>query len=352
MKVELASHRVGLRQVFAAAHGTVAARDLLELRLTDADGITGRGEAAPLPAYDGVTPAQVVAALEVCRPVLEQDGEREDVLARCAERVLLPQALAVVDLALWDLAGRRAGAPVWRLLGAARAEPVEVNATIGAEDRAGAAAQAAQARAEGFTIVKVKVGIGDDAGRVAAVRAAGGPQMRIRLDANGAWTVPEARAHLRVLAPAGLELCEEPVHGAEALGRLYAEAPVAISLDESAAEPVALERRCADAVCLKVSACGGISGLIQAAHRARTLGYEVYLASTLDGPLGIAAALHAAAVIRPERPCGLATLALLETADPFPPARGRMSAPDAPGLGVAPGAPDAPGLGQAPEPAP
>ena len=67
---------------------------------------------------------------------------------------------------------------------------------------------------------------------------------------------------------------------------------------------------------------------------ARGLGYEVYLASTLDGPLGIAAALHAAAALDPDRRCGLATLALFERApDPLP-GTGRIASPRrAPGLG-------------------
>jgi L-alanine-DL-glutamate epimerase-like enolase superfamily enzyme len=87
-------------------------------------------------------------------------------------------------------------------------------------------------------------------------------------------------------------------------------------------------------VCLKIASFGGITGVVQAARLARTAGYEVYLASTLDGPLGIAAALHAAAVMRPERACGLATLALFaDRADPLPARDGRIGLPDGPGLG-------------------
>jgi L-alanine-DL-glutamate epimerase-like enolase superfamily enzyme len=289
----------------------------------------GYGEAAPLPGYDGVGVDEVRGALEDCRGVLERDGTLEE----CAEMTVLPQALAAVDLALWDLRGRRAGQPVWRLLGGSTAPAVEVNYTIGASDRAGAAAEAAAARAAGFRCVKVKVGVGDDAGRLAAVRAAGGPEMAIRVDANGAWAVAEAEAALRVLAPAGIELCEEPASGLDAVEEL--DAPVPIALDESADEPGALDVRVADAVCLKVARCGGITGLLAAARRARAAGYEVYLGSTLDGPLGIAAALHAAAVVKPDRPCGLATLSLLDRlANPLPARRGVMTAPKAPGLGA------------------
>ena len=86
--------------------------------------------------------------------------------------------------------------------------------------------------------------------------------------------------------------------------------------------------------CLKIAAAGGLTGLLAAASRARTAGYEVYLASTLDGPLGISAALHAAAVLAPMRACGLATLALFDgRADPLPVRAGMLAAPAGPGLG-------------------
>jgi L-alanine-DL-glutamate epimerase-like enolase superfamily enzyme len=309
------------------------------LGLRDADGALGFGEAAPLQTYDGVGIQDVCAAVEDCREVLEgADGrDHAELLAACAERAVLPQALAAIDLALWDLAGRRAGAPVWRLLGAAEPRPVEVNAAIAAADRAGAAAEAAAAARAGFGCLKVKVGIGDDAGRLAAVRAAGGPDVAVRVDANGAWTVDEALASLRMLEPAGLECCEEPVHGLDEIRAVAEAAGVPVALDESAVLPGALDRRVCAAVCLKVSSCGGIGGLLEAARRARAVGYEVYLASTFDGPLGVAAALHAACVVAPDRFSGLATLGLFERAAPggLEVSAGRMAPPPGEGLGRA-----------------
>ncbi len=307
------------------------------VRLLAPDGASGYGEAAPLDSYDGVTVEDVCAALDRCQGALHgSDGEdRAGLLAACAARAQLPQALAAIDLALWDIAGLRAGQPVWRLLGAAAPAPLAVNATIAAADRASASAAAAAARAAGFRCLKVKVGIGDDAGRLAAVRAAAGPQMEIRLDANGSWSPSEATAALRALEPAGIELCEEPAAGLEQIERVAAETPLPIALDESATAPGALERRACEAVCLKVSSWGGISGLIDVARRARRVGYRIYLASTLDGPLGIAAALHAAAVIRPDYACGLGTLSLFDgRRDPLAARGGRMALPDGPGLGA------------------
>jgi o-succinylbenzoate synthase len=342
VKLGIESIRARLRAPFVSAQGSLSSRQLLLVSLTGDDGVAGYGEAAPLEHYDGVDIGACRAALEDCRSLLADTGDDFDhlaLVAECARAAVLPQALAAIDLALWDLGGRRAGLPVWRLLGgsAEPPSPVEVNATIAPADRAGAAAEAATARDAGFRCVKVKVGLGDDAGRLAAVRAAIGPSIGIRIDANGGWSVDEALAYLRALEPAGVEVCEEPVTGLDAIERVASASPVRIALDESARLPGALDHRHADSVCLKVAGCGGITGIIEAAARARAAGYDVYLASTLDGPLGIAAALHAAAVVQPDRPSGLATLGLFDgRTDPFPPSLGSVAVPNGAGLGIEP----------------
>lgn len=338
MRLEVELIQARLRAPFVTSHGSLKDRPLVLVRVEDEDGFVGLGEAAPLADYHGVNANDVLEALEAARPILAagKHGATHDHehLSEWRRMAALP-AVAAVDMALWDLEGRRTGQPVWRLLGARAAPAVEVNYTIAAADRAGAAAEAGTARAAGFRCVKLKVGLGDDAGRVAAVRAVLGPEVAMRLDANGAWAVDEAVATLRVLSPAGIELCEEAVHGLEQTRSVAAALPdVALALDETASGAGALEDRVCQAVCLKVAASGGITGLLDAARRARSAGYHVYLASTLDGPLGIAAALHAAAGIHPDHPCGLATLGLFaEREDPFPPRAGRIEVPAGAGLG-------------------
>ena len=340
-RLEMRAMRLALRAPLRAAWGELRERELLEVRLAWPGGEAGAGEAAPLEPYDGVPMAAVAAALDAYASVLRElppDTPHDDVLAACAAERDLPQALAAIDLALWDRAGRRAGRPVAALLAQDAARAVPVNATLGAEDRAGAASQAAAARAAGFGCVKVKVGIGDDAGRIAAVRAAAGPGVAVRVDANGAWrSVEEAAANLRALAPAGLELAEEPMHGVEALRALRAVSPVALAMDETAAEPGAAGSGATDAVCLKISRCGGITGVLRDARAARAAGSRVYLASTFDGPLGVAAALHAAAALAAGGEalpaCGLATMsAFREHADVLRPAGGVIAVPAGPGL--------------------
>jgi L-alanine-DL-glutamate epimerase-like enolase superfamily enzyme len=334
------SLRFRLAEPMRAAWGELEEREVLRVRLDFGDGDYGLGEAAPLEPYDGVSLASVVAALDAYEAVLARASARSthaELLAACAAERALPQALAAIDLALWDRAGRRTGFPVAQLIAAGAARSVAVNATIGAVDRAGAAEAAAACAAAGFRCLKLKVGVGDDAGRLAAVRAAAGDEMAIRVDANGAWESPEeALAHLRTLAPAGVELCEEPVHGLAALRAVRKKSPVPVAMDETAAERGAPGSGAADAVCLKISRCGGISGLLRDARAARAAGTKVYVASSLDGPLGIAAGLHAAAGLRASGPvafCGLATLSSFDDhADVLAPHAGEIPVPDGPGL--------------------
>ncbi len=345
MRLAVSPLRLSLRTPLRTAWGELAERELLIVTLDDGDGLVGVGEAAPLEPYDGVAMAAVRAALDAYARVLADLGggvEPEHALAECRAERDLPQALAGVDLALWDLAGKRAGRPVAELLSIEAARSIPVNATIGAEDRAGAAAAAAAAAAAQFDTVKVKVGLGDDAGRLAAVRAAVGPQVAIRVDANGAWSVDEAVAHLRALAPVGIELAEEPVHGVEQLRAVRAEVDVPIAMDETAAHEGAAGSGAVDAVCLKISRCGGITGVLRDAAFARAASSTVYLASTFDGPVGIAAGVHVAAALTaggylPAH--GLATLDAF-AGDPVGPraVRGAIRVPQGPGLGVA--APD------------
>jgi L-alanine-DL-glutamate epimerase-like enolase superfamily enzyme len=343
VKLSVQRRKLRLKVPLQTSYGPVDERELLTVSLTDADGIRGHGEAAPLEAYDGVTVEQVEQALTDYEPILAafRDGMNGAQMIDACRRVDdLPQALAAVDLALWDRAGKRAGKPVAALLTDDPAAAVDVNATLTALDRAGVARQAARAVGEGFTCVKVKVGVGDDAGRVAAARAAVGPEVALRLDANGAWSVEEAVRTIDALAPAGLELVEEPTHGLREVREVRERVSTRIAIDETAAEHGALGAGVADAVCLKISRCGGISGLIAAATLVRASGAEAYLASTFDGPLGIAAAIHAAAALASRGPvphCGLATLGIFEGIEnPLPVRAGRIAVPASAGLGVEP----------------
>ena len=326
MRAELHATTVALRAPLRTANGELRERPLLLLEL---DG--GWGEAAPLEPYDGVSEARCRAALETHLPIIRAadpslPGVR--IVDACREADPLPQALAAVDMALWDRAGRRAEKPVCELLTDAPEAFVHVNALADDADEAAAAARA------GFACIKAKAGLDDDAERLAAIRAAIGPDARLRIDANGAWTVDEATRRLAALEHLDLELAEEPVHGVTELRALRDRTTIPLAMDETDAPGSGATQL----VCLKLSRAGGIGALLAKAAFCQAVGEEVYVASTLDGPLGIAAAVHCAAALRIARPCGLATLDRLEGVDPgaLAPVGGLVEAPRSPGLGATP----------------
>ncbi|MGN6371421.1 MAG: mandelate racemase/muconate lactonizing enzyme family protein [Solirubrobacteraceae bacterium] len=342
MRIGVARATLELTSPLHTSYGTVNEREVLTVSLTDAHDLTGYGDIAPLEPYDGVSVTRVLSAFERYRLALEGlDGlDSSRVAQACRQADDLPAALSAIDLALWDLSGRRAGRPVSSLLAEHPREAVAVNATISAPDRASAARQAGEAVERGFRCLKLKVGIGDDAGRVAAVRAAAGPEVALRLDANGAWSAEQAVSAIQALEPAGLELVEEPTHGLEAMREVRERVAARVAIDESAELPGALDAGAADAVCLKVARCGGLTGVLRAAGAVTRTGADFYLASAIDGPLAVAGALHAAAALGSVKslpPCGLATVGMFAgLEDLLAPDDGHIRVPRGPGLGIEP----------------
>jgi len=186
----------------------------------------------------------------------------------------------------------------------------------------------------GCTTAKVKVAevgqsLDDDVARVAAVRAAMGPAARIRVDANGGWSVPQAVEAIRVLAGAGLEYVEQPCRTVEELAEVRRRVDVPIAADESirrAEDPLRVVRAgAADIAVLKVQPLAGVRACLRLAEQ---LDLPVVVSSALESSVGIAAGVALAAAL-PDLPfaCGLATTAMFArdvTAHPLAPIGGRI----------------------------
>jgi o-succinylbenzoate synthase len=223
-----------------------------------------------------------------------------------------------------------------------------VNATIAAEDEVEAALQATGAREAGFACVKLKVGMArsveGERGRVAAVRRALGPEIRLRIDANGAWDSEQAIATIHALEEYDVEYVEQPVApGAPtAMARVRSAVSVAIAADEDVVslEPArrVLEAGAADALVIKPMVVGGLRPARQIAELASEAGVAVVITTTIDAGVGTAAALHLAATLPADGPaCGLATGSLLSddlVVRPLSARDGWMAVPDGAGLGV------------------
>lgn len=219
-----------------------------------------------------------------------------------------------------------------------RAE-IPVNATVPAVPAAAVAGIVA--RFDGCTTAKVKVAepgqsLADDVDRVAATRDALGPRGRIRVDANGAWSVGDAADALGRLAAYGLEYAEQPCATVDDLVALRTRlarggVDVPIAADESirrAEDPLLVARRgAADLIVVKVAPLGGVH---RALETVADCGLPAVVSSALDTSVGIAAGLAlAAALPRLDHACGLGTVALLAsdvTARPLRPRGGAIPA--------------------------
>ena len=341
--------RLPLREVFHTATGGFAQREGVLLRLTTDAGLVGFGEASPHPALGRGAVQDVLEALRRQAPRL-LGAQVEEVEALSTN---IPPALAcALDTAACDILARARGIGVARLLSADPRNSVPVNAVIAAETAAGAASEAAAAREAGFPCVKLKVGTAAtpaaEVERVAAVRQALDPHIKLRLDANGAWTCEQAVSLIRALARFDLELVEQPVSAGdlEGLAQVRAAVGVPIAADEAvtgveAARQV-LEAAAADVLVIKPMVVGGLRPARRIIEMATAAGVEVIVTTTIDSAVGTAAALHLAATLPPTaRACGLATGALLAgdlVKKPPTAQAGWMQLPDRPGLGVEPDA--------------
>jgi L-alanine-DL-glutamate epimerase-like enolase superfamily enzyme len=309
--------RVPFRRPFATATGMWLHREAWIVLLDGGDGRVGLGEAVLEP--DATEVEETILA----RVIRETAGRaRTGPLPDAEELELLGGAgrafRAALDAALLDLALEL------------DARPVPVNGTIGfAAPREGAEA-ALQAIEAGFTTLKMKAGAEreteDLVARVRAIRRAVGPEVRLRLDINGAWDLPTATDRLEAVERFDLEYVEQPLAADDTDGavELRSRVAVAIAADEAvrsagAARSV-LAAGAADVLVVKPARVGGPVAVAEIAAAAAARGVPVVVSTLFETGIGMAAARAAAADLpevrwrgAPSRlPHGLATAGLLE----------------------------------------
>lgn len=357
---------------YASAGGFLSSRGALLVEIETDAGITGLGEAGPGGGASASVIERQLRPLILGEDPLMIEALWQKMFARTRQfgrRGLVLNALSGIDIALWDIAGKAAGLPLYRLFGAAR-ERVEVYASGGFYEDAKSiddlAAEAEGYGARGFRGMKMKVGrnpstgshlrhlVGEaercevdpeeDIARVAAVRRSLGPKAKLMVDANCAWSPAFAIAMGRAFEPYGLYWIEEPVATDDIAG--------SAAVAEALATPIAgyetetglygfrelIERGAIDIVQPDLAWSGGfsecrrIAALAQAHHR-------MVAPHAFAGAVLLAASLHFTASI----PNGL-VLEFDQTANPLrdelltEPIRlgadGTIALPERPGLGI------------------
>ena len=354
--VECWVFRAPIEVAVANAFGSMTNRPAVFIRLRASDGYWGWGEVfCNFPQVGAEHRARLVDSLfsPMLRGVAADDPSTVramlDVRTRqmaiqCGEPGPFAQIIGAVDQALWDMAARRAGLPLWRFLGGQQNRVRVYASGIGPDDVAEVALAKWQ---QGYRAFKLKVGFGParDVGNMRALRAALGDTATIMCDANQAWSPDEALARIAELAPWRPFWIEEPIG---------ADQPIAAwcAIAQHSAVPLAggenlrgeqAFTEAVDAGFLRfvqpdVGKWGGIGGGLAVARHATRRGLA-YCPHWLAGGIGLAASMHALAASGSEG--GWAEVdanpnPLRQDVFAFEVQDGWVTLSDAPGLGVEP----------------
>jgi L-alanine-DL-glutamate epimerase-like enolase superfamily enzyme len=308
-KITVSPISAALKEPFRISLGlithTVSALTAIE---TD-EGITGYGEGSSAILITGETLEGVTACIKLFEKELigvdPLDLEKvHHLMNRIAAHA--PSAKTAIDIACYDLLGKKAGLPVYKLLGG-MANQIHTDITVSLAEPEQMAAKAKAHQAAGFDTIKTKVGtgFGEDIARVKAIREALGPGIKIRLDANQGWSPKEAVRIISRLAEYDIELVEQPVpyHDIEGLAYVTHHSPVPIMSDESAFDSRdalrLIRARAVDYVNIKLMKCGGIYEALRINSICEAAGIECMLGCmTEETNIGVSAAASLGAALR------------------------------------------------------
>jgi len=305
-------YRCPVETPVVTSFGVMHDRAMLLVRAEDHDGAVGWGEAwCNFPAFGAEHRARIVG--RILAPLAERRRFADPPAAFAAltdatavvalqpgEPGPFAQCVAGVDIALWDLVARRAGQPLWRLLGGA-SPAVPVYASGLNPDRPERLAAACQS--EGFRAFKLKIGFGAarDQANLAALRRTLGGDAMLMADVNQGWTLDEARQSASWLAPFRLDWLEEPLRADRpwAEWRALSQGGIPLAAGENmAGEAFAAAIASGALAVLQPDAgkWGGLSGTLPLARRIVAAGLR-YCPHWLGGGIGLLASAHLLAAV-------------------------------------------------------
>lgn len=308
-QIEVFPIAVPLKSPFKTALRTVTTAESLLVRLTDSDGVSGLGEAAPTGPITGDTSASIRYAIEnVIGPKLKGLSlANPEQLKATIEGALVGNhsPKAALNIALNDLLAKHYGVSLTEWLGGFR-QQVKTDYTVSVGTAAEMVKHATQLINEGFTTLKVKVGSQspfEDLKQVRAIRQAVGPDINLRLDANQGWQKKQAAKMINQMQTEGLniELVEQPVPADDFEGMAYVtahtEAP--IMADESIFSVKdalrLLNMSGCDIINLKLMKAGGIDNALKINTLAEAYGVPCMVGSMIESQVSVTAAAALAA---------------------------------------------------------
>ena len=288
--------------IIATEVSTVAQNTFIRIHTTD--GQIGMGECSAFPMLVGETQATCYAVAQDFARILK-GRDPADIQARMNEfhaHIAFNSTIkSAFDMALHDLAAKAAGLPLYRFLGGKR-KPIETDLTMGIADPDAMGVTARDFVKKGVKTIKIKLGKNalEDVQRVRLIRAAVGPNIGLRIDANQGWFFKEAVESLIAMADFDIQFCEQPIHHHYdyLLPGLRERSPVKIMADESVFNHYdairLIEAKAVDYINVKLAKSGGILEAISIADTAQSYGIPCMLGGMLESRLALTAKVHLA----------------------------------------------------------
>jgi o-succinylbenzoate synthase len=287
---------------FTIATGTMNAAQNLFIRIHTSEGITGVGECSAFPMIVGETQATCFEmAKDFAR--LWKNKTASDIDARLQELDLFTAgnytAKSAFDLALYDIAAKKANQPLYQYLGGER-KGIESDLTIGIDTPENMAETAREFVAKGVNIIKVKLGKKpeDDIERIRQIREAIGYQTKLRIDANQGWSYEGAITALTALGKYEIQFCEQPMRrwNDELLPALCKLSPIPVMADESVfthhdAERIIRNKACAS-INIKFAKSGGIHEALKINEVAESNQIPCMMGGMLESRVALTAKVH------------------------------------------------------------
>lgn len=306
-EVRLGTISVPLRVPFKTALRSVNSVEDIIVEIYTDTGHVGYGEAPPTGAITGDTTGAIIGALRdhIIKTIVGRDVDDFENLLQAVNKCIVhnSSAKAAVDMALYDLYGQLYKIPVYKLLGGGK-NKITTDITISVNSPEEMAADTLNAVSRGYDTLKVKVGVNPDIdiARLTAVREAAGPDRKLRIDANQAWTPKQAVRLLNQMQERGLdiEFVEQPVPALDFEGLKFVteRSYVPVMADESVFSPAdavkIMQMGAADLVNIKLMKCGGLYNALKIASAAEVYGVECMIGCMLEAKISVNAAVHLA----------------------------------------------------------
>jgi len=346
--VEIYAFDIPLTEPFRVSLGVISAANDVLVRIVTDEGLVGLGEASPFAPITGDTQdTDLIMARSIREMIKGKDPLAVDALLTEIGHIVhsSPSIVAAFDMALMDILGKVAGLPLFRLLGGDKAT-FETDITTGMDTPEKMAAGAGGHAARGYKNIKMKVGLDPDldAERVQAVREAIGKDVRLRIDANQGWTVPQAIYALRKMERFNVQFVEQPVVAWDIAGlkAVRNESPIPVCADEALFLPQdamkLIKAEACDYFNIKLMKAGGMTNSVRIAHIADAANIRCMVGCMMETRLGLTAGAH---VVASQRNIVFADLDAytIHTVDPIVGGMmvspsGEIVLPELPGLGV------------------